>query len=714
MPVPFDVLHIPKVDDAEIVVDGKALEPAWEHAMEVPELLAYQPVPDQTPTGRTAARMIADDQALHVFFHAIDPEPDKIRASPGRRDTRFDDDWVGLWFDPSGEGQRQYVFVVNAAGAQMDGVNPSGAPEDYSWDGRWTSAVERTSDGYDVEMTIPWRSIRHPRVVDTCGLFIARRIARLNEQSLWPRLDLSIPGFIVQEGIIGGPGELPRSSALDLIPELTFGWDRNGPADRRLSAAGLSPGLTAEWSPGAVQLLATLNPDYSQVESDAAQIAVNERYALYFEEKRPFFTEGREWFNFPFTDDLVYTRSVVTPLYGVRATGEWGPWTIAAIQVLDQDPQPSLTDPYDPTIDPTSEPERALLPTWGADDLEGKLAFDSVLRIRKALGGDRSIGFIATDKTIGGTNLGNHLAGVDGRWRFGDRWVLTGSALASETTFRGGDDLLDGAAYVSADFQTKHVFANLAANYIGRDFRAENGFLTSTDWEGGGGVLGFDIYPKIDFLPKIWVAPLDGSLFWTTTEELRLAELTPNFEILTSNALALYGELVRTDELFSGERLPYHHGLAELSGPIGRAVNFEITWSTGEKPLYDRDDPQVGWEDAVAAGLELRPIPEVRLTLEPTWEQFLLDGEQVYDGFVARAKLETFTSAHTWQRLIVDRDTFDGRLAGELLVAWEGTPGNAFYLGGSLGTLDPLDRNPLENELASWQLFAKGSWVFWI
>ena len=705
MPVPFDVLHIPKVDEAAIVVDGRALEPSWGQAMVVPELLAFQPVPDKPPTGQTAARLIADEHGLHVFFHAIDPEPEKIRAAAGRRDTRFDDDWVGLWFDPSGEGQRQYVFVVNAAGAQMDGINPSGAPEDFSWDGRWSSAVQRVSDGYDVEMTIPWRSIRHPRAATTCGMFVARHIPRVNEKSIWPRLDVGIPGFIVQEALVGGPGELPKSGALALIPELTFGWDRDGPADGRLSVGGVSPGLTAEWSPGAVQLLAALNPDYSQIESDAAQIAINERYALYFEEKRPFFTEGREWFNVPFSSDVLYTRSMVTPLYGGRATGEWGPATVAAIHVLDQDPQGSLVEPFDPMGEP--------LRVWTQDDVEGQLAFDTVLRVREALGGDRSVGLIASNKVIGGTDLHNNLAGLDGRWRFGDRWVLTGSALASETTYADGDQLVDGAGFASGDFQTKHVFVNLTGDYVGRDFRTENGRLTTADSMGGGGTLGFDIYPKIDFIPKIWFAPIEGSLGWMTDGRMRFLDVSPNLEILTSNGLAFYTELGHTRELFVGQELEYDHVYLNLNGPIGRSIDFAVFWDTGRGPFYDFDEPEIGWVDEAGGTLEVRPIPEIRVSFEPTWEQLRIDGTQVYDGFVARAKLETFTSAHTWQRLIVDRNTFDDSIDGELLVAWEGTPGNAFYLGGSLGTPGLLD-DPVGNAAPIWQVFAKGSWVFWI
>jgi hypothetical protein len=704
MPVPFDVLHIPKVDDAAIVVDARADEPSWEQAMVVPELLAFQPVPDKPPTGQTAARLIADEHGLHVFIHAIDPEPGKIRAAAGRRDTRFDDDWVGLWFDPSGEGQRQYVFVVNAANAQMDGINPSGAPEDYSWDGRWSSAVERVSDGYDVEMTIPWRSIRHPRVATTCGMFIQRHIPRVNERSLWPRLDVGVPGFIVQEALVGGPGELPRSGALALIPALTFGWDRDGPADRRISAGGLSPGLTAEWSPGAVQLLATLNPDYSQVESDAAQITVNERYALFFEEKRPFFTEGREWFETPFPSDVVYTRSMVTPLYGARTTGEWSSSTVAAIHVLDQDPQASLVEAFDPMGEP--------LRTWTPEDVEGHLAFDTVLRVREALGADRSVGVLVSDKVIGGTDLHNNLAGLDGRWRFGDRWVVTGSALASETTFQGGEQAVDGAAFASGEFQTKHVYVNLTGDYTGRDFRTENGRLTTADSMGGVGELGFDIYPKIDLIPKIWFSPFHASLGWMTDgRTMRFLAVSPNLEVLTSNGLAFYTEVNHTRELFFGEQLEYDHVYLNLNGPIGRAIDFAIFWDTGSGPYYDPDEPRTGWVDQAGGRLEVQPIPEIRLSIEPAWEELRIAGTEVYEGFVARAKLETFTSPHTWQRLIVDRSSFDDALRGELLVAWEGTPGNAFYLGGSLGNAGPLDP---ETTGLVWQVFAKASWVFWI
>jgi hypothetical protein len=248
-------------------------------------------------------------------------------------------------------------------------------------------------------------------------------------------------------------------------------------------------------------------------------------------------------------------------------------------------------------------------------------------------------------------------------------------------------------------------------DYIGPDLRAENGFLRSTDWEGGAATVGFDIYPKIQWLPKIWFAPLDGQYFLTTEEDLRLRQLTPNFELQSSNGTYLYGEYGHVTELFAGSYLTYDHGEAEVGVPVGNVLDTVVSTDIGRRPLYDVDDPSVGWSNSVTAAVEIKPIPEVKVSFEPTWAEFFLEGEQVYDGFVARAKLETFTSAHTWQRLIVDRDTFDDNWRTELLVAWEGIPGNAFYLGGSVGP-DALAAEPTDG--LYWQVFAKGSWVFWI
>jgi hypothetical protein len=153
--------------------------------------------------------------------------------------------------------------------------------------------------------------------------------------------------------------------------------------------------------------------------------------------------------------------------------------------------------------------------------------------------------------------------------------------------------------------------------------------------------------------------------------------------------------------------------VAEVGVPFGSVLDVTVSTDVGRRPLYRFEDPAVGWSNSVTAAIEIRPVPEVKLSLEPGWAEFVLEGEQVYDGFVARTKLETFTSAHTWQRFIVDRDTFDDHWRTELLVAWEGIPGNAFYLGGSLRP-DWLVVDPSQPEPLYWQVFAKGSWVFWI
>jgi hypothetical protein len=303
----------------------------------------------------------------------------------GRRDTRFADDFVGLYLDPFGEGQRAWFFAVNSLGVQMDGIRlEASGNDDITWDGLWYSQGRRTPEGYEVEIAIPWWTMRHPADCDTLGLMVFRSIPRVGEKSAWPLLDPEIQGVLVQEALIGGPGALPSSAGLDVVGELAFGWTDQGPAESRLGWMGFFPGVTLRYAPTPTTSLgATINPDFSQVESDGAVIDVNRRYALYYDEKRPFFQEGSEWYDHPF-GELVYTRSMVTPLVGARGTTERGDWALAGVTVLDSAPSPSVSEGGG----------------WTEQDLDGRYASETAVRARGQLGDDGHIGLVATDRTI--------------------------------------------------------------------------------------------------------------------------------------------------------------------------------------------------------------------------------------------------------------------------------------------------------------------------
>ncbi|MEQ1504125.1 MAG: carbohydrate binding family 9 domain-containing protein [Myxococcota bacterium] len=693
--MPLGNAEIPLLDHAGIEVDGRADESAWQRAVVVDGFATFEPAYDLPPTGTTVARVIADERGLWFHVTATDPDPDRIRAAFGRRDARLQDDWCGVYVDPAGDGQRSYQFVVSALGVQADGTLVSGAEEaDPAWDGRWWSAARRTDQGYEVEFGVPWRTVRHPRVADRIGLFFVRHVSRSGETSGWPRLDPNVSGQLVQQAVLGGPGELPKTVGLDIIPEVTYGVGDDGPNDDRLGFAGIAPGVTVRYAPSAaLQLLGTFNPDFSQVESDEAQIDVNRRYRLSVEEKRPFFLDGQEWFDHPF-ENLVYTRSMVAPEYGVRATAEADGWAFAALHVLDGRPGPSVVEHGG----------------WTEEQIGGGPAFETVLRGRRTVGADSYVGIALSDREVVGTALTNRVGAVDARVRLSDGWSTSGALLGSTTSGIGAPQLAP-AGTGSLVYGSKHLGWELWGDGIHPAFRAENGFVTETDRLGAGSALYVRTYTASKLVPRISPYLIQGDAALTTDGQLKHYLFDPGVYWALGNGGFAWTGVSHAGERFAGADLVFDRAVLDFESPWARWLTTAGGFEVGTAPLYDPVAPAVGWQDDVWATIALQPVPEVSLELIASWERFLLEGVEQYAGWVARARLEVYLSRRVFARAIVDRSGFDGTLGYEGLVAWEHSPGTALYVGGRRVEADPWSPPP-EADALGWEVFAKASWVF--
>ncbi len=692
------VMDIPPVShETEIRIDALDNEPAWASALELKGFTAFAPVPGQPPADDTTVRIMADKKALYVFFQAWDSEPQRIHTGLGRRDTRFDDDWVGLYLDTAGTAQRAYMFMVNPHGIQVDGTRVAGTDSDNSsWDTQWYSRGRMTDRGYQVELSIPWRSVRHPAHCQQIGLILFRNQARTAEMSSYPELDTDMQGVLVQEALYQGIGDLPRNAGLDLIPSLTFGWTDSGPPEDRWSYQGLSPGITLRYAPdAALTLLGTVNPDFSQVESDASQVDVNRRYALYYEEKRPFFLEGQEWFEHQL-GEVVYTRSMVAPRYGARATLEKEGWSVAAIHTLDATPSSSV-----------SEGEG-----WTEDDLEGYQALETVARVRRAMGDDSYLGLIFSDRTILGTDLANRLGGLDGWLRLSDRTSISGGALGSWTSFSQDDARSDAKGKLSLEYNSTRLYLNAEAKYIGPDFRAENGFMNWADAMGGEAWLRWASYPDKAALKKINVIPANTDIYWYTDGRLRQLSYSPSFNMTFSNAVSSGGGFSLSGEDYDGTWLRYQKPWMWLYGTPTKWLNIWAFAKTGTSPYYDDDPAWTGWVNYASGEITLQPVSQISVSLSGTMEDFREEafGDGVYRATVGRCKLETFASRYLWARWILDWNTVDilgddpdrsSNWQLESLLAWERAPNKAIYLGGLMVLDDPVE----------WQIFAKVSWL---
>ena len=695
-------MDLPLVEKPEVVIDGRADESAWAQAAEASDFVVYRPQPGAEPSAKTRVRVMTSEEALYVHFEAKSPKPEDIRSGYGRRDSRRNDDYVGILLDTQGGAERGALFLVNPLGVQRDGIVVRGADAEVvpwgggwsSWDTRWFSAGQRTDDGYTVEVMIPWSSVRHPETIDSARVMFVRRAASSSEMSTWPVFDTRVQGALVQTTPAGGPGKVKKSNPIQIRPEVTATRSDQGIPEDRLGVQGVAPGVTMRYAPGAgLQMLATLNPDFSQVESDEAKIDVNQRYSVQYEEKRPFFLEGQEWFRHPM-DDLIYTRTMVTPLYGLRATSETGDVTMSALHVWDRQPAASVSEGGG----------------WSADELEDQEALATVARARMALGDDGMIGAIVSDRSIIGTQKRHHLFGMDGRVALTDALNIEGAVLAPSTKGIGQDGNCTRCSDRSAGMEAVESF--LEATYIAKDWIGER-LPTLADWMSINHETEFFIFPKAGPIPRIFFQPTTGEVAWTTDGKPRLYNYEPVFGFWTSGGALFWFEGEFEGESYAGQWFDTASGSIMAGGSWTRWLRTWVRASTGEGVLYDESNPYVGHLSKGSIDVSLQPLERLFLGPELGVEHFTNDGEEVYSGYVFRLKLEAYATGTVWGRLIYDRSSFNDSDAYETLFAWEHSPGSAIYLGGSTRLIRGTDDQPSPTDgEREWTAFTKASWVF--
>jgi len=687
------MLLLPFVQDALLTLDGKADEPGWAQAVELPDGAPFWPNDTVAIVGSLRARVLTDARNLYVHFEVADPQPELVRAGLGRRDSRYADDYVGIEIDPGVGGRRSFRFVSNPMGVQTDGVHLLGEAsyeEDNSWDGLWSSGGRRTPSGWEVEMAIPWSTLQVSREAGKLGVAVIRQVARKSQTYAWPRREPGTDGLLSQ-ATAQGPSGLPARVGLEILPELTGGWS-DPPADTgRFGLFGVSPGLTLRYAPsGNFSATLTGNPDFSQIESDSSRIEVNQRYAQSYEEKRAFFLDGQESFAHPFRG-MYYTRSVNAPLYGARIDGKAGGLSVSGMHALDMAPPPSVNEGGG----------------WTEAQLAGHAALATVARTQYATSNGSSVGLLLSDRTVLDTNLSNRVAGVDGSVRVGRNFSVDGSLVGSATTLAEGEtERLAPAGSLSGSWESDTVYVAARGVAIGEEFRQENGFVTQSDVAGGAAEAHYQFHPG-GILPMLSVEPTDGWAFFDLAGAPRERAWDPSVwaQFDDGTFLKLDGRVA--GEAFAGEWVDYARAELYANTSLGEWLRLDAAVDAGTSPFYDPANPRAGVLQEGELGLQLQPTSWLLLEVSPGVAHMTeLTGEELFLAWTGRARLEAFVSRRAWVRLVADTqgqaDALDSWRV-EPLFAYEWTPGRAVYLGGSYGQ---------EEEVASWGVFAKASWRF--
>lgn len=483
----------PTLDHADIHVDGRLDDADWKRAALLHSFTQYDPVEGVPASQKTEVLVLVDAEAIYFGVRAYDDDEAGVRATMAQRD-KFDrsDDYVRFVLDTFNDQRRAYVFSVNPLGVQQDGVwneggqHHMGPPIDSNPDFIWKSGGVLTDWGYSVEVRIPFKSLRFPKVPDqSWGLQVLRKISRNGYQESWAPITNDISNQLAQSGELTGLKDLDPGLFLEINPVLTgkrLGALNDNEVFSRQDPTGdfglnLTYGLTSN-----LTLDATYNPDFSQVEADAGQIAVNERFGLYFPEKRPFFLEGTEIFNMP--KQVVYTRSIANPIAGAKMTGKVGAWNVGYIGAQDK----ALSE-------------------------DGTDAVANLIRVRRDLGAASTVGMVYTDRTAHADQY-NRLLGGDARLLFDQRYTVTLFGAGSRTA-DPGTDAVNGMLWSAKLERAGRAFSFSTEVEDSNDgFQAGSGFIRRTGYMQAQSNIRLSHYGERGALVENWGPSLQLHGYW--------------------------------------------------------------------------------------------------------------------------------------------------------------------------------------------------------
>src|SRR5437870_3467473 len=435
-------IRVPRFDKAP-VIDGKLDDEVWKQAAQLKDFYQTQPGDDIAPSKPTEAMIGYDSKTFYLAFHCYD-EPDKVRATVAKRDEVFGDDNVRVFLDTFNDQRRAYILGWNPLGIQQDGIMTEGSGTDFSVDIVMESKGMLTSDGWTVEVAIPFKSLRYEAGKGKLwGLHVVRNFFRFNdEMDSWLPISRDISSSLAQEGHLTGLEGISTERTLEIIPSLTL--SETGKRVNALSVAQLAAnptlldpgrmlnepikadmGVTAKYGiTPTITLDLAVNPDFAQVEADQTVVLANQRFPIFFDEKRPFFLEGIDIFQTRL--QAVHTRAIVDPDIAVKLSGKRGRNTFGILMASDNAPGNFVGD------------ERKDPVNFRFLD---KNAYIAIVRLKRDVGKQSSIGFLATSYNF--IEKHNQLAGVDGRFQINKQTTFNFQILGTTSRHCFSEPALD-------------------------------------------------------------------------------------------------------------------------------------------------------------------------------------------------------------------------------------------------------------------------------
>lgn len=756
-------LRIPRLEKPP-VIDGKLSEGEWTQAVVLRDFYQINPGDNIEPSKPTDVFIGYDSRFLYLGVHAFD-DPSKVRASVARRDNVFGEDNVRIFLDTFNDQRKAYVLGWNPLGVQQDGILTEGGNTDFSVDIVMESKGELTSDGWTLEVAIPFKSLRYEAGKDKLwGFHVWRNIDRFNDEiDSWVPISRDRPGTMTQAAHLTGLEGISTERTLEVIPSLTL--SETGKRVNALSAATLAanpnlidpgrmlnqpikfdPGLTLKYGiTPTVTLDMAVNPDFAQVEADQTVVTANQRFPIFFDEKRPFFLEGVDIFQTALQP--VHTRAIVDPDVALKLTGKRGRNTFGILLASDNAPgnfsEEERTDP-------------AILPA--IQRFLDKNAYIAVVRLKRDVGKESSLGMLATSYDF--IEKHSKLLSIDGRLKLNPQTVLNFQVIGTTSRRCFADpkqDVYQPAAtdpcFSGAGSQTRNSYRTgngfgYYYNYNrsdrhwtyqwhgeGRtsDYRADVGFTRrrNTNFQDFFVSYNSEQKPKAKIINWRVFNSSRISFDWQGRSQLAEDEAQIQFNMQKTSYLG-FGYVAGHERLFeeefgasrtatqsgsffgpdpersTGQSSPY---LVAGGRPnkllnfnvflIHTAGSFDLDFGAGPKyprvspaALLDPNaplDPGPGgfWDVELSAGLQ--PTNELNLSLSYVKNRQKRNdtGLLAFDDNIYALRSTYQFTRFIFARARVDYETLTSNIRGQFLLGWTPNPGTALYLGYN----DDLNRN---------------------
>lgn len=670
-------------------IDGRLDEDVWQSIPISRPFMTYNPTYGEELPQRTDVWIAYDDENLYFAFRCYDTEPGEIKTSITQRDNMFSDDWVGIALDALGTSQTRYDLFVNPNGIQGDILTSAVSGEDLAPDFVWESAGRLTDQGYEVEMKVPLRSIRFKSGNEvTMRILFWRRISRLGTSGSWPEIQPGRSLFHIQARVVYQ--DLKNPLVLEVLPSFTYSssTDRLTPSKwgykdiSRDFGVGLKYGLTSS-----VTAEVTYNPDFSQVESDAFQAEFNRRYPVFYEEKRPFFMEGLDIFDFSIIghgliQTTLHTRRIVDPLWGSKITGTVGRAAVGLLAASDEGPGYYREGHLNP--------------------FEGESADFLVGRGKLSLGGDDYIGGLFSRRAL--SDSLNSVVGGDAQFRFGGNHQTSFSLMHSLTDGPNSDNR-DGTSLNWAwNYGSRTFGAAAAYQHIGGDFLMDSAFLLRTGVDNGWIWLSPSFYPDPE--RHYWLRRISPEFVYSQLYDHRTKQRDHYYSLAANAFFSRQGNLrieyALNREGWQGRSFWEDSYTVNGGVQMWRWLGFGGSLSWHESIYYPGSPSYLGYALTWSFGFNLQPSSKFNQSFEVFHEDFHRSSDDafIYEVNIFNAMTTYQFNRYFFVRGIVQYNSFDELLLTDFLASFTFIPGTVLHLGyGSL-----YDRREWLKDQSQWSL----------